>query len=367
MVARLPGSIEAKLPAGIRPSVFYNKSDNFAPTAQRINMFGEDIDPAMGNTEEYGIMVNALDNKLALRLTHFETSLTGTSVDMRDAIHTIVRDGIGNALVNISNGFNDNNAVARDAFMSWWNSDSLAANIKNTFGFQGDYPTAITDGVLLQTTDSVSKGLEFEVTYNPTPNWRVAFNIAKTEVVNDNTAKDAADFLTQIRPVLEGPAGQIWTDATGRTWANRANEFVNAVNLKTYGDGESANPELRNYRFNALTHYSFTDGVLKDFGIGGAVRWADEILLGTGFRRDAALGDIPDYSTLYYGPSEMNVDAWITYRRDKVFKNVDWELKLNVRNIGVGDELIPTAVQPDGTVCQWRIAEPMTWTLSSQF
>lgn len=367
VVARLPSSIEAKLPAGIRTSIFYNKSDNFSPTPQRINMFGEMIDPAMGTTQEYGVMITALDNKLALRITHFETSLAGTSVDMRDAVHTIVRDGIGNALVNISNGFNDDNPTARDAFLGWWNSDPLAANIKDTFGFVGNNPTAITDGVLLQTTDSVSKGLELEVTYNPTPNWRISFNFAKTEVVNDNTARDAAEFLAQIRPVLEGSAGQIWIDATGRTWANRANEFVNAVNFKTYGDGQPANPELRKYRFNALTHYSFTDGALKNFGVGGAVRWADEVIIGTGFERDPELGDIPDYSTLYYGPSEMNVDAWITYRREKIFKNVDWELKLNVRNIGVNEELIPTVTQPDGTIAQWRIAEPMTWTLSSQF
>jgi hypothetical protein len=70
---------------------------------------------------------------------------------------------------------------------------------------------------------------------------------------------------------------------------------------------------------------------------------------------------------LYYGPSEANYDAWISYRRPNVFKHVDWEIQLNVRNIGVGKKLIPTAAQPDGTIAQWRIAEPMTWTLSSKF
>ena len=366
-VARLPRFLEAKLPAGLQPGIFYNTSDNFSPTGQRIDIFGRKIDPMKGTTKEYGFMVSALNDKLALRVTHFETALTGTTLDMRDAIHTVVRDGIGAALVNIHNGFNDANPTARDAFVNWWDTDPLAANIKQTFGFVGDQPTAVTDGVLLQTQDSVSKGTEVELTFNPTSNWRIALNAAKTEVVNTNTASDLAQWLSEIQPILNGPAGQVWVDASGRTWANRSADFVNAVNLKVYGDNQPANPELRRYRFNALTNYTFDKGVLKDVGIGGAIRWADKVLIGTGFKQDPALGDIPDYSVLYYGPSEANYDAWISYRRPNVFKHVDWEIQLNVRNIGVGKKLIPTAAQPDGTIAQWRIAEPMTWTLSSKF
>lgn len=366
-VGRLPRKWTERLPWGLEPSLFYNKSDNFSPTGQRINMFGQNIDPSKGTTKEYGILLGAWGDKASLRLTRYETALTGTSIDMRDAIHTIVRDGVGAALVNISNGFNNANPVARDAFNTWWNTSSLAANIKQTFGFVGNQPTAVLDGVLLQTTDSVSKGYELELTYNPTSNWRLALNASKSDVVNANTATDAAEFLRQIQPILNGPAGQIWIDNTGRTWANRAVDFGNAVNGRVYGDGQSANPELRRYRLNMLTNYTFSQGILKDFGIGGAVRYADKVLLGTGYKRDVALGDIPDYSKLYYGDSEIQYDAWVSYRRAKVFRNIDWEIQLNVRNIGVGKELIPTAVQPDGTIAQWRIAEPMTWTLSSKF
>jgi hypothetical protein len=40
---------------------------------------------------------------------------------------------------------------------------------------------------------------------------------------------------------------------------------------------------------------------------------------------------------------------------------------LNIRNIGVGKKLIPVVAQPDGSIAQWRIAEPMTWSLSTKF
>lgn len=365
-VGRLPRKWTARLPWGLEPSIFYNSSDNFSPTAQRINIFGQNIDPSQGKTKEYGVLFSVLNDKASVRLTHYETSLTGTSIDMRDAIHAIVRDGIGSALTNINNGFNNANPVARDAFLNWWNGSPLAANIKQTFGFNGSQQTANVDGTLLQTTDSVAKGYEIELTYNPTPNWRLALNASKSEVVNANTATDAALFLQQIKPILDGPAGQVWTDNTGRTWANRSIDFINAVNGKIYGDGQSVNPELRKYRVNLITNYSFSEGALKNFGIGGAVRYADKVLIGTGYKHDAALGDIPDYSVLYFGPDETQFDAWVSYSRPHVFHGIDLDIQLNVRNIGVGKKLIPTVAQPDGTIAQWRIAEPMTWTLSTK-
>ncbi len=365
-VARLPRSMEAKIPYGIQPSLFYNESDNFSPTNQRINIYGQNIDPTQGTTKEYGFVVGAFDDKLSLRVTWFETALERISVDMRDALHSVVRDGIGGALSNISNGNNAANPVASAAFTNWWNTDPLAANIKQTWKFVGNQPTAVLDGVMLQTTNSVAQGNEVELTYNPMKNWRIALNFANVEVVNSDTARDAALWLSQITPALNGTPGQVWTNGSQRTWQTQAQAFVNAVNGKVYGDNQAVNPELRKQRFNLISNYTFTTGVLKNFGVGGSVRWADRILLGTGFK-SSPQGDIPDYSVQYYGSQEVTYDAWFSYRRPNVFKNVNLDLQLNIRNIGVDKELIPTVAQPDGSIAQWRIAEPMTVTLSTKF
>jgi hypothetical protein len=42
-------------------------------------------------------------------------------------------------------------------------------------------------------------------------------------------------------------------------------------------------------------------------------------------------------------------------------------VQLNVRNLGVNRKLIPVAAQPDGSIAAYRIAEPMTWTLTNRF
>ncbi|MEO6245292.1 MAG: hypothetical protein ABIQ12_07630 [Opitutaceae bacterium] len=81
---------------------------------------------------------------------------------------------------------------------------------------------------------------------------------------------------------------------------------------------------------------------------------------------------LPDGSGVYdvkrpfYGPTESNVDGWIGYSR-KLNEKIRWSAQLNVRNIGVGNRLIPVSAQPDGTYDSMRIAEPQTWQLTTSF
>jgi hypothetical protein len=56
----------------------------------------------------------------------------------------------------------------------------------------------------------------------------------------------------------------------------------------------------------------------------------------------------------------------VGYRR-KVWRNIDWSVRLFVKNLGVGNELRPIGVNPDGTVMTWLIKEPQKWTLSNNF
>ena len=69
----------------------------------------------------------------------------------------------------------------------------------------------------------------------------------------------------------------------------------------------------------------------------------------------------------YYGPTETNFDGWVSYQTKLWNDRVDLKIQLNVRNIGVGNELRPLAVWPDGRVVQWTIREPQRWTLTSTF
>jgi outer membrane receptor protein involved in Fe transport len=373
-VAKLPEFVESKLPFGLKPRIFYDKATNFSPTAQRFDIFGNPIAPEQGHTKEYGIMLSAFDDKLSLRLTDYQTSLTGVGNDLRDAIHTVVRDGVGGAWLNIINGVNANNSTAVNAFESWYNSPA-AASIISTFDFQltkdaAGNVTGVTDqsrdGEIIQTESTVSKGYELELTYNPTANWRIAVNGSKESVVTSDADADAFLFLQQLDPILNGAAGQVWVNGQHTTWLQNANTFINTVTNAVYADGEPANPELRKYHAALITNYTFTEGPLKGLGVGGGIRYQGKILLGTGYEHSAT-GDIPDYSILYWGPSLVNYDGWVSYRMPRISRRVDWDVQLNLTNIGVGKKLIATAAQPDGTIATYRIAEPMTWTVRNTF
>jgi hypothetical protein len=373
-VVRLPASLEVKLPFGLRPSISYNQSDNFEPTQERINAFGAPIDPLKGETRDFGFLVSALGNKFSLRFTKYDTALVGKSIDMRGSWHRLTREGLGDVNNNVANGNNNGNVVARDAFLNWWNNDAFAATIKKTFEFnQAGRPSGTTDGRLIQTTDNQSRGNEFELTYNPTSHWRMALNYSEAEVINTNTARDFVEFLAKWKGVMDSPVGGVYRNNPGvnndsgqtlREFSERT--FTDVIRI-TAADGQPANPELRKKRVNFISNYSFRQGALKNFGMGGAVRWEDEVLIGTGYKVDSRLGEVPDYSTLYMGPSRTTFDAWISYRRPEIYKKVDLQVKLNVRNIGVGDKIVPTATQPDGTIRAWRISEPMTATLRTEF
>jgi len=148
----------------------------------------------------------------------------------------------------------------------------------------------------------------------------------------------------------------------GRMMQDVYGPYVNAVS----GEGVAVS-ELRKWRFNVVTNYTFTEGKFKNVNFGGAVRWQDK----------SAIGYLPQYNTdaniwvtnvgsPFFGPSETNYDAWVGYTR-KLTERITWDIQLNVRDLFASDALIPIAANPDGTVAQVRIPSTTTWTLTNSF
>ena len=74
-----------------------------------------------------------------------------------------------------------------------------------------------------------------------------------------------------------------------------------------------------------------------------------------------------DLNKPYKGPAETNVDLWLSYSRRQVWRNVDWRIQLNVRNVGQKDSLIPITVQPDGTPRRLPHRPGPSWTIANTF
>ncbi|MDP0501829.1 MAG: TonB-dependent receptor plug domain-containing protein [Verrucomicrobiota bacterium JB022] len=365
--------IQRYLDKDIGLSLIYNQSDNFRPTAQRYDQLGHELDPESGETEEYGVLLDVFDSRLTLRVTHYESSSkNSTNSNLREIQNAFAREP-GFVVENNATGLNNDLPEALAAWDAWMASP-LGQQFLDTFEYR--YETDV-DGntsythedrinTVVSTSDTVSKGWEFEATINPTPNWRISMNAARNEAERDNTASTFAYVLEEsIMPVWAGPAGDLRRSATSNeTLREHAQSEYAKFQRELMLDGQS-NPEIRKWRFNLITNYKFTEGPLKGFNIGGGIRFQDKAEIGYGVTGTSPEDAQYDVTQPYYGPSITNYDAWIGYSRR--VGPVWWNVQLNVRNIGVGDELIPVNAQPDGSISAWRIREPMVFTLRNSF
>jgi hypothetical protein len=240
------------------------------------------------------------------------------------------------------------------------------------------------------TNDLVSKGVEIELTANPTPNWRLTLNASRVQAVRSNILADWADFIAKNKDLwfdggyhtdtsklnywtISGYSDvRHWTGDTtysglmdtfgGRMMQNVYGPYQNAI----AGNGQAVN-ELRKWRWNLVTNYIFNRGFLKSINIGGAVRWQDKAAIGyyPKYNSDAGIW-VTDVTKPIYAPSETNCDAWIGYER-KLTKNITWVIQLNARDLFAKTSLIPIQANPDGTVAQVRIPSNTTWTLTNTF
>ncbi len=377
-----------KLPAGIDFSVFYNQSQNFTPTGGRVDAYNDPLPSPQGHTKEYGFNFSAFNDKLSLRVNWFETSVQGQSLST-PLYSTATNAAIfgtailwaqeGNINPQLAATRNDQIALlfsplpANYAQLYGYNVTGTAPNISGTRGNL----SGITD-----TTDYTAKGTEFELTYNPTRNWRILVNVAKQQTVQSNTLPFLKKFIALMKPVWDQLANVSYQNyplnwqpgqpIPGQTYGQyiETNVYVPfATALATEG---TASAEQRKWRANLVTNYSFGHGAifgeaLKGWGIGCGVRWQDKLGIGYPTSRDPDGTAHIDIAHPYYAPPDTNVDAWVSYQRKIWHNRIDWKLQLNASNILGGDDPIAITVQPWGQIANARIAPEKRWYLTSSF
>jgi outer membrane receptor protein involved in Fe transport len=236
-----------------------------------------------------------------------------------------------------------------------------------------DYRTAPLLQGFAVTDDTESKGYEFEFTANPLPNWRIGINAAKTQAVISNVGGAALDGLVSYMDTLmAGPAGDLIRFNSDYSAANELRADWSAwrgqYTLLKLEQGTDA-PELRQWRYNIITTYSFNRNILKGTSVGAGYRWQDKVVIGYPVIPNATNPTLAsfDLTKPYYGPAEDAVDLWVAYEH-KVTKKVDWKIQVNVYNVGKRNGLIPISVEPDGhTWAAARIAPVQEWQLSNSF
>jgi outer membrane receptor protein involved in Fe transport len=376
-----------RLPAGADVSVFFNQSENFTPSGRRTDQFGAGLPSPKGQTKEVGLNLSFLHDKFVLRGSRYETSnqylqYQGTSAS--GGPRSLIT-----ALANWHREANTNPQLAASRAVDIAKVVKfLPPGMLDIYQFQvsGTAPnievTALaappTGGA--DTSDLTAKGVEVELVYNPTSNWRILANVAKQETVRSNIlpvlrkyAGEVAPLLAELadRPFVNYPVGHQLGQPlpaniqTVRQYYEQNLHTPMAADLATEG---VASPEQRKWRVNLVTNYRFTrSGNLKGFSIGGGIRWQSKFAMGFPSSRLPNTAAIYDIKHPYYAPADLNVDASIGYSRKIWSDRIDWKIQLNGTNLYKDRDLIPVTAQPWGQVAIMRLSPERRFYLTNTF
>jgi hypothetical protein len=82
LVYHIPKTLTNWLPWGTNFSVFYDKDQNFKADAPRQNLFGQTVANPDGHTKEYGFSVSTLNDKVALKVDWYKTTVDNATFDV---------------------------------------------------------------------------------------------------------------------------------------------------------------------------------------------------------------------------------------------------------------------------------------------
>ncbi len=337
-------------------SVHYNRSENFNPSAGAIDLKGTPTSTPTGRGKDYGFSVAAFEDKLNVKFNWFETqSLSGSA----------------------GNPANFPLAQWNMTFMDLVVEPELAA--KAGIAYKQGVAPGITVGdarlANAYTSDNISKGLEVELTYNVTKNWRVMANVSKQEAKQTNIASALTAFVEERLKYWKSTPG-LWTGqvtsnnpwGVTQTGEQHFNQFLlgSYVGYKSV-DGQPST-QIRKWHANVLSNYEFSDGLLKGVNFGGAARYLEKAVIGLPALKDAT-GTVTglDLAHPYYSSGYVAVDAWVGYKMKLYHDKYPVSFQLNIRDLQEGGSFRPIVANSDGTHAVYRIVQPRTFYLTTKF
>ncbi len=387
------------LPRWVNDVTFhYNTSDNFVPEAERVDAYNRPLASPKGFSKDYGVSFSFLENKIVARLNWYQSHLlNATSSANPNRIYSNIftqygrhnrefsqidtnRDGVidPEAIARLSPGetaasFYPNFERAKSA---WAALDAfLTPELRAAYNYRTDtdgFSIIQSGGNVRDTQDIEGRGFEAEITLNPTPAWRIAFNAAKQETI-----------LTNIAPRFDALLEEFWmphNQRFGDLNTNTPSQVRSGTSLLTETNGQLVEyytakgqagrpqPEQRKWRINVVNRYEFREGRLRGFSVGGAVRWQDRFAYGYPIFTNATGVILPDIARPYIAPSDLSLDLTFGYRR-KIMRNVNWSAQVNLRNVDnwSSDSVSVVRVQPDGSPGRARFDPPREILLTNTF
>ncbi|NDV62071.1 hypothetical protein G0Q06_06400 [Puniceicoccales bacterium CK1056] len=404
------------LPHGYGFQIHYGEGSNFIPSTQSFGIDGTPIPSSSGTNKDYGFTVFAMDNKLIARFNWYETNIENEAYDgvsfpyawtstahltrqfnnMRRELWLWDKDNDGQLDRDDANG----NGI-RDGLEATGNNYLSLSELRQVYEVYASLMSpylietndvqfneatgAVSQGngayfTLADTADVEAKGMEVEIVYNPSRQFRVGMTLVRQEATRSNLAPRFSELFNALVDIHEavpaikgsslganklsvplvenvGATNKLWGQLTNSQYAGQAYYLNTAL-------AGADNPEVRKWRASLYGNYSFTEGRLKGANIGAAYRYVDDAAIGYGLK---TVGDdltIPDVDTVYYDNDRHSFDIWAGYSF-RIARGVNWRIQLNIRNLFADSDPLPIQTQPDGSVARVRYAPPRTFLLQN--
>ena len=359
-------------------SVHVNESENFQPAGVRFNILdGSTVPLPTGHGRDFGVSFDLGAGRFYARVNGFEIEQKNTRISSQ-----LWRMGYFDF----------------EAFQDWAN---LVAQVEGLVGVEAEARVA---GILKfpegfqsywnrtsSTSDIVASGLELNLIYNPTRNWTIKFNLAQQRTRYSNVFPEY-EAWKQARlevwkaaysPALPEGYQYFWTypnltardpirhigviggeaTATPESWF-----YTNVDSLVTLSKGleDKVTSGQREWRWNLLSDYRFSSGVMRNWSFGGGIRWEDKSVIGYmagAAGTDGVVREL-DANQPVFDEAQWHVDLWCTYRNRIWNDRIQLTVQFNVRDAFEAGGLRPVGVNPDGVFHTYRIVDPRQFFLT---
>jgi outer membrane receptor protein involved in Fe transport len=345
-------------------SVGYDQSQNFIPNAGSIDLLGNPTPDPTGTTKDYSIMVDLLGGRLNAKIDWYTTvaaNAADATVNFPLVQWTLPFELLVN---NNSNGMGAYADLARQAgFLSTYQS-GLAPGITT-----GDAALANA-----YTSSQLSKGMEFELTYNVTKNWRVFGTVTREQAEESNIAPALTTFINGR--IAYWQANGIWNGpyTTKQDWCTCPETGEQVFNDQIIGPFiayQSANgqpsQQLHHWKATLVTNYTFDQGYAKGFGVGGGLRYFDQTIIGDPAIENSS-GTVTglDLGHPYTIPSQISVETWLTYSRKVYRDKYLLTFRFEIDNLQTNGGYMADAANSDGTHQLFTIVPPRTYYFTTE-
>ncbi|MSU25128.1 MAG: TonB-dependent receptor [Opitutus sp.] len=387
-----PGRYLGQLLRGL--SLTYNESNSFTPADPRYNLYFQELPNPHGEGKDKGFALNLFDNRLVVRFNSWETAqIAARNGDAGTIAQRITRIDMASTAAFLLQT-QSYAWVADDPAHATWTVSQIQTEVGRQMGVPWATQTQIIDyfnaGLLSSPNDITGKGKELEINFNPTNYWTVAASVTDTKSITSNVSKEVAQWISERMPIwttIQDPRGvdHLWGTADDRnvpwwttsyggsqTAAQNYQSFVGSpFNVVQQSEG-AANPQIRRYAFRVSSNVKLSGLVehklLKNFEVGGALRWDDKAAIGYFGKQTppATITDL-DRNRPIYDKAQTYFDFNVRYRMRLWANKVATTIQLNARNLTESGHLQPIGAYPDGTPHTFRIVDPRQFILTATF